>query len=163
MDRNSFTAEQKQMHQLRHYPKHPHIGVGGIILWENHVLIIKRKFNPNQGLWAIPGGHLKLGESAATGALRECIEETGLPLKVGKIASVIDKIDYDSDGKLEYHYVLCDYWIDLVSDYTLENPPIPIPQSDVLDARFVAYVDLPSFKLTKTVKLLFQEIGIYPQ
>ncbi len=147
-------------HDLRHYPIRPHVGVGGVIVWNRQVLIIKRKYMPNAGMWAIPGGHLKLGEPTAHGALRECVEETGLDLAIDKLASVIDKIDYDAEGKIEYHYVLCDYWMRLVGNYTQENPPLPQAQSDVLDARFVPFEGLSAYALTSTVMELFRDLEI---
>lgn len=157
----SFTPEQKLHHDLRHYPVRPHIGVGGVIIWEKHVLLVQRKFNPNKGLWAIPGGHLKIGEPVKEGALRECIEETGLDLEVGEIASVLDKIDYDDSGRVEYHYVLCDFWMILKKNYSLSNPPIPTPQSDALNAKFVSFTQLHSYALTPTVIQLFKNLKIW--
>lgn len=169
-DPSPFSPEQKLLHDLRHYPVRPQVGVGGIIKWKDYVVLVKRKFNPNKGLWAIPGGHLKLGERAADGALRECHEETGLRLEVEKLASVIDKIDLDKDGKVEYHYVLCDYWMKLKGygeKYTGENdnnnPPPIFPQSDAEDARWVPINELINYKLTKTVRQLFENLNILPK
>lgn len=154
-----FSEEQKWLYDIRHYPVRPHVGVGGVITWEDSVLLVKRKYNPNQGLWAIPGGHLKLGEPVEKGALRECREETRLKLRVRKLASVIDKIDWDPQGKVEYHYVLVDYWMD-VDGYTPDHPPIPIAQSDAQEAIFVPFDNLDNFALTKTVRQLFVDLGI---
>jgi len=41
----------------------------------NQILLINRKYNPSAGKWAIPRGHLKLGEPTPKGALGECEEE----------------------------------------------------------------------------------------
>ena len=95
-----FTPEQKLQHDLRHFPVRPHVGVGGVITWKDQVLIIKRKYNPSAGKWAIPGGHLKLGEPTEEGALRECIEETGLDLISTGFAGVIDRIDAEIEAEL---------------------------------------------------------------
>ncbi|MHA1520234.1 MAG: NUDIX hydrolase [Promethearchaeota archaeon] len=155
-----FTPEQKFQHNLRHYPFYPHVGVGGVITWNDHVVIVKRKYVPNKGLWAIPGGHLKLGERVEEGALRECIEETGLKLKLGPLASVINKIDRNPDGKIEFHYVLVDYWMDLINSPAENEIPNITASSDALDARFVPYSELDSYDLTKTVKELFKDLHI---
>ena len=158
MEELNFTPEQKLHHDLRHYPVRPHVGVGGVIRWQNLVLLIKRKYEPNAGKWAIPGGHLKIGEGAQTGALRECIEETGLDLVVGELASVIDLIHEDSKGRIEYHYVLVDYFITPSESYGPTNLPIPSPQSDVLDAKFVSIGELSTYDLTDTVIELFKNL-----
>jgi 8-oxo-dGTP diphosphatase len=42
------------------------------------VLLIKRKAWPYEGMWAIPGGFVKMDESLETAAYRELAEETGV-------------------------------------------------------------------------------------
>ena len=42
------------------------------------VLLIKRKHDPFQGLWALPGGFVEIDEDLEPGAKREIEEETGL-------------------------------------------------------------------------------------
>ena len=42
------------------------------------VLLIRRKGPPYQGMWAIPGGFIEMGESLEAAALRELKEETGV-------------------------------------------------------------------------------------
>lgn len=53
----------------------PNYTADSIIVCQNHVLLIKRG---DTGLWALPGGHLDEGEEAASAAVREVAEETGL-------------------------------------------------------------------------------------
>ncbi len=42
------------------------------------VLLIKRKINPFKGMWAIPGGFVRQGETLEEAALRELREETNV-------------------------------------------------------------------------------------
>lgn len=44
------------------------------------VLLIERGLEPYKGMWAFPGGFLRMDESAEQGAMRELMEETGLQL-----------------------------------------------------------------------------------
>src|SRR5215831_15346710 len=43
-----------------------------------HVLLIKRRSWPFEGMWAIPGGFVNMNESLETAAKRELGEETGV-------------------------------------------------------------------------------------
>jgi 8-oxo-dGTP diphosphatase len=66
---------------LEDYPR-PSVGVDVIIftLRENdlHVLLVKRGHPPFKGMWAIPGGFVRIDESVEEAALRELEEETGV-------------------------------------------------------------------------------------
>jgi 8-oxo-dGTP diphosphatase len=42
------------------------------------VLLIKRKYDPYEGKWALPGGFVEIDEELDAGAHRELEEETGL-------------------------------------------------------------------------------------
>ncbi len=101
-------------HRHYYYPVHPHIGVGILLVRNDCLLLVKRKFNPDAGYWSIPGGHMELGEKIQDAALREAFEETGFKTKVSKLAGIIDKIMYDDEGKIEYHYVLINYFVEQI-------------------------------------------------
>ncbi|NVM37183.1 MAG: NUDIX domain-containing protein, partial [Candidatus Lokiarchaeota archaeon] len=68
--------EELKAFDTRKYPVRPHIGVGILLIRNNHLLLIKRKYNPDAGYWSIPGGHLDLGEKVGKAAEREAFEET---------------------------------------------------------------------------------------
>lgn len=159
MPSESDLLAEKLKIDLRKYPVRPHIGVGGVIRWRDRVLLIKRKYDPDAGKWAIPGGHLELGETLAEGALRECQEETGLQLVVGKQTKAIDKIMRDPDTRIKYHYVLVDFLMEIVGEYDESTPPHPIAQSDALDAVFVPLSMLSTYDLTDSVQELFRDLG----
>src|SRR5574340_458849 len=46
---------------------------------EQSVLLIQRQKPPFQGMWALPGGKLNVGETLYQAAQRELQEETGIP------------------------------------------------------------------------------------
>jgi 8-oxo-dGTP diphosphatase len=93
----------------RVYPARPIVGVGGVIVMDEKVVLIKRRFEPLAGQWSIPGGSLEVGETLEAGVAREMQEETGLYVDVGPVVDVFDRILLDGDHKVRYHFVLIDY------------------------------------------------------
>jgi ADP-ribose pyrophosphatase YjhB (NUDIX family) len=144
-------------YDTRHYPVRPHIGVGVMMVRDNHLLLIKRKYNPDAGYWSIPGGHLDLGERVEHAAVREAHEETGFKTKVTKLAGIINKIMYDDDGKIEYHYVLINYFVEQIEGDP--NQP-PNAADDALDAKFVPFDELKNYKLTESLVELLKRLKI---
>ncbi len=67
---------------------------------------MRRGREPQKGLWSIPGGALRVGETLEEGACREVREETGLEVSVVERIDVVDRIVRDEQGRVEYHYVL---------------------------------------------------------
>ena len=97
------------MRDRRRYPSLPLVGAGAVVHKRRRVLLLKRRFPPNAGLWAIPGGLVELGETAKAAAAREVKEETGLEVKIERLIDVGTDLHYDRDGRVEYHFVLVDY------------------------------------------------------
>jgi ADP-ribose pyrophosphatase YjhB (NUDIX family) len=75
-------------HQV-HY-QNPRLVVGTIPIWDNQILLCKRAIEPRKGFWTLPAGFMENGESAADGALRETIEESGARVTIAQLFSVID-------------------------------------------------------------------------
>ena len=142
---------------LRHYPIVPLVGVGVLLTRNNSLLLVKRKYEPDAGYWSIPGGHLDLGERVQSAAEREGFEETGIKVQVSKLAGIIDKIMYDDKGKLEYHYVLINYFVEQIEG---DKDQLPIPDSDALDAKFVLFDQLKNYKLSESLIELLRQLRI---
>jgi mutator protein MutT len=93
----------------RRYPDRPYVGIGGIIVHEGRVVLVKRRFEPLAGQWSIPGGAVETGETLEACLVREMGEETGFLVQVGPVVEVLDRITHDDEGKVLYHFVLIDY------------------------------------------------------
>jgi len=90
-------------------PERPVVSVGAAIVRDGQVLLVKRANPPLQGSWSLPGGSVELGESLAEALAREVREETGLDISIGPVVEVLDRIDRDESGHVQYHYVIIDY------------------------------------------------------
>lgn len=91
------------------YPAAPRVGVGALVIRDGKILLIKRGVEPSKGLWAIPGGTLKLGETMRECAAREILEETGVTVAVGDCVYVFDLIERDESAKIKFHFIVVDY------------------------------------------------------
>ena len=64
---------------------------------------------------------------------------------------------YDKNGKIEYHYVLINYFVEQVEG-NMEQAPIP--DSDALDARFVKFSELKNYNLTESLVELLKQLKL---
>ena len=71
-----------------HY-QNPKVVVGCLPEWEDKVLLCKRAIEPRMGLWTLPAGFLENGETLASGAIRETLEEADARVAVGDLYAVI--------------------------------------------------------------------------
>ena len=97
------------MREGREYPERPVVGVGGVVVHEGSVLLVKRGAEPLKGQWSLPGGAVELGETLQNAVEREMCEETGLQVRVLELVEAFERITRDDSGRPRYHYVLLDY------------------------------------------------------
>jgi len=136
----------------RDYPSSPRIAVGAVVFKENRILLIERKNPPGKGLWAIPGGRVRLEETLQMAAEREIMEETGIVIRAKDPVYAFDVIEPDARGRIRFHYVI----VDLLADYISGQPN---PASDACDARWIAHHELDELTLsTNTRKFLKEKI-----
>ena len=93
----------------REYPRWPVVGVGGVVVRDGAVLLVKRAVEPLRGRWSLPGGAVELGETLEAAVARELREETGITVHVRGLVEAFDRITPDPDGRTRYHYVLLDF------------------------------------------------------
>lgn len=81
---------------------YPRVGVGVILTnAQGQVLLGKRK-GSHAPYWSIPGGHLELGESFESAAIREVAEETGLEIHGPEVVAVTNNLETWRECGLHY-------------------------------------------------------------
>ena len=76
--------------------------VGAIVLRENCLLVVK---NSGEDFYYTVGGRVQLGESSCEAVLREAYEETGLPLKIDRLAFIHENFFFDAQRKKPFHEI----------------------------------------------------------
>mmetsp|Transcript_12333 Transcript_12333/g.18486 ORF Transcript_12333/g.18486 Transcript_12333/m.18486 type:complete len:315 (-) Transcript_12333:16-960(-) len=125
------------------------VGVGCIVIKDpDLVLIGLRKGSHGAGKWALPGGHLEVGESFAQCASRELKEETGMDIPKFRYASVTNDTDAGS-GK---HYVT----VFMKGRLEKEIEPILMEPNKCSEWKWVSWMDLNA--MAKSDSVLFSPL-----
>jgi 8-oxo-dGTP diphosphatase len=66
--------------------------VGGVVTDAvGRLLLIKRGQEPAKGCWSVPGGRVEPGETDVEATAREVVEETGVRVRVGRLAGTVER------------------------------------------------------------------------
>ncbi len=119
---------------------HPQLAALAVVLHQGRLLLVRRRNEPDAGLWGYPGGRVELGETAMAAAARELLEETSVRAAPRAYLDNLDIILRDSTGDVSVHYllaaVLCDY---------VEGSPVAA--DDVSDAAWVPFEEVRAGKI----------------
>lgn len=130
------------------YPEAPRVAVGALVLHEGRLLVVERGKPPAEGVWALPGGSIELGETMAEATEREVLEETGLVVKAGRVVHSFDAVVRDDDGRVRFHYVILDLECEYVGGEVRAG-------CDARDARFVTREEFAGLRSSRaTVDLV---------
>jgi ADP-ribose pyrophosphatase YjhB (NUDIX family) len=67
----------------------PKVAAAVLVEQNGRVLLARRVNEPFRGLWTLPAGFINGGEDPAEAAARECLEETGLSVRVMRVLDII--------------------------------------------------------------------------
>ena len=76
----------------------PKLSVGGLVVEDGRVLLIRRGVIPRIGYWAVPSGFVEYDEQPREALAREIEEETGLRTQVGRVIDVFPNADPEKPG-----------------------------------------------------------------
>ena len=102
-----------------------HLGVYGLCVKDNKVLVIKKARGPYIGKFDLPGGKIEFQETIEKALAREIMEETGSPLISSNFLqiseSIFDYIDKNSTEKT-FHHVGIYYLVDIDTKFLKTDP-----------------------------------------
>ncbi|MBW1858784.1 MAG: NUDIX hydrolase [Deltaproteobacteria bacterium] len=127
------------------------MAVGAIVIRDDRVLLVKRSKPPGEGLWAIPGGRVELGETLQQAAEREIMEETGLTIQAKNPVYTFEVIEPDDAAKPRFHYVI----VDLIAEY--EKGELN-PGDDASEARWVTPQGLESLPVSQATREVLKNV-----
>jgi len=87
------------------YFQDPKVAAAVLVEKDGRVLLVRRVYEPFCGLWTLPAGFVNGGEDPAEAAARECLEETGLRVRVTRVLDVISGKEHErgADFIIVYH------------------------------------------------------------
>ena len=123
----------------------PKVAAAVLVEQDGRVLLVRRVNEPYRGLWTLPAGFIDAGEDPARAAERECLEETGLSVRVKRVLDVVAGREHERGADFVIAYLA-----EVVSG-TLA------PGDDADSVEWFARDDLPPLAFTATRKILAQK------
>jgi 8-oxo-dGTP diphosphatase len=65
--------------------QNPAPAVGVILEKKGSIVLVRRRYEPQVGLWGLPAGFMEYGEAPEETAQRETLEETGLRIEIDRL------------------------------------------------------------------------------
>ncbi len=114
-----------------------------IVICQGHILLIKRKDHPGQGLYALPGGFVEPGEWLQDALVRELIEETQIDVAANKLkASLIAFRPFDYPTRSQIGRVITHAGLIKLANTTL---PHVVGNDDAGEALWIDLKDFAAF------------------
>ena len=82
----------------------PKVAAAVLVIQDGRVLLTRRINEPFQGYWTLPAGFMDAGENPEDTARRECLEETGLHVKITALFDLISGREHDHGADIVLIY-----------------------------------------------------------
>jgi 8-oxo-dGTP diphosphatase len=116
-------------------------GASACVWRDGKVLLIQRGKPPGVGLWSLPGGKVKTGETAQDAAARELFEETGIR---AELSHLIGTYEIRSPSGEILYSIACFFGRSIFGE--------AVAASDAMGLLWVDPADLDQFNLAPNIK-----------
>jgi len=121
------------------YRKGYSIGVGGVVIHDKKVLLVRRVLGEDTGEWAIPGGFVEKKEKIEDAIVREVEEETKIKVKVMGLIAVRNRLYKDENSV---------YFIFLLKSTTKK---LEVEKSEIDKAKFFTLTEIKKLRCLQTL------------
>ena len=143
------------------YIKDVHVGVYGLVLQKDSILLIKKKTGPYDGKLDLPGGGIEFRERPEQTLERELMEETGIKITKYELFDVDSvAVDWTLDDKLvKGHHIGIFYKIYSYEDKVKKELEITKINDDSLGADFYPIKGLTKDNLSLIAIMELEKLG----
>lgn len=141
--------------------EYKHLGVYGLVIKGEEVLLIKKAVGPYKGKLDLPGGTVNFGERPNETLIREFDEETGLAITDYSLFDV-DSVKFlykENDKSIMVHHMGIFYKILGYENDIKENISVDLVNDDSLGAGFYKISSLRKKDLSKIAILELEKLG----
>ena len=131
--------------------KHTHIGIYGIVINNNNILLVKKQRGPYIGKWDLPGGGIEMGETSIEALNRELLEECGYKAVETKLVNVLNNrvIYVNSENQREELTLLSIIYFVTLEQYNhTDKQKIIRDTEDVSDSKWFSLNEMSQVLLT---------------
>lgn len=142
---------------MNNLKEHRHLGVYGLIIEDDKILLIKKANGPYKGKLDLPGGSIEFGEKPEDTLKREIEEETGIMIDKYTLFdanSVINLYLNIKEQHIGIFYKILSYKGDIKKEINLDNN-----NDDSLGSEFYIINDLKKEQLSKIAILELEKLG----
>ena len=143
--------------------KTKHLGVYGLVINDNKILLIKKVSGPYDGKFDLPGGSIEFGEDVCDALKREFREEVGIDItsyELYDVCSCINEWNYNGIDIVNHHigifYKVSSYENEIKSDIDLDDN-----NDDSLGAFFIDIDSLKREDLSNIAIVLLERLGYF--
>jgi ADP-ribose pyrophosphatase YjhB (NUDIX family) len=86
------------------YYEDPKVAAAVVVQQNGSILLARRIFSPNKGEWTLPAGFIDAHEDPEQAAIRECVEETGLEVRITRLREIISGREHDRGADMVIVY-----------------------------------------------------------
>lgn len=126
----------------------PEVCVGGVVVLDGCLLMIRRGHGPAAGQWSVPGGRVEARELLAEAVVREVGEETGLEVVCGPLLGWVERLGDD------HHFVILDFEATALTDGPLQAG------DDAAEARWVPLDEIIDLDLVDGLAEFLHDQGV---